>query len=388
MSPSPDVPDRTAAPDPRRAVAAAAGEWQGADAREIVAALEPGLAAADGRPRRITRLDRRPSDYSTSFRIEELDVTLDDGDTRRVLFKDLAWRSLLDRAAAVRPRFLYDPRREIAVYRELLAGRGLGTPTCYAATADDRAGRHWLFLEHVPAAQLCHVGDMAVWEQAARWLAGFHARFAGETAGDAPARRAVPLLSYDRPFYLLWPARAAAILAGWPAVAAGLGERFERLARGYGRVADRLSAMPRTLIHGEFYASNILVQDPATDTAEAADADAGVAGGAGAAAGGRRICPIDWELAAVAPGLFDVAALTAGGWTDEQRGRMLAAYHDALERAGGAPGTAAEMAEALEWCRLHMAVQWLGWAAHWDVPAEQSHDWLGQAVSIADRLGL
>jgi thiamine kinase-like enzyme len=30
---------------------------------------------------------------------------------------------------------------------------------------------------------------------------------------------------------------------------------------------------------------------------------------------GWRVCPVDWEMAAVGPGLIDLAALTAGWWT-------------------------------------------------------------------------
>ena len=77
---------------------------------------------------------------------------------------------------------------------------------------------------------------------------------------------------------------------------------LDRIARGYAPVVARLAAMPRTVIHGEFYPCNILIR------------------GTGPRA---RVCPVDWELAAVGPGLIDLAALMTG-WDDRAQ-RALAA---------------------------------------------------------------
>ena len=49
---------------------------------------------------------------------------------------------------------------------------------------------------------------------------------------------------------------------------------------------------------------------------------------------------------------------------------------------------AEELLAALDYCRLHLAMQWLGWAAEWSPPPEHSHDWLAEAFTLADRLGL
>jgi len=48
----------------------------------------------------------------------------------------------------------------------------------------------------------------------------------------------------------------------------------------------------------------------------------------------------------------------------------------------------AAVPEALDYCRLHLAVQWLGWAEHWAPPPDQARDWLGEALAAAGRLGL
>jgi hypothetical protein len=265
---------------------------------ELRATLGPLLSRHFGVPRTVLGLERRPSPYQSSYALEELEVRLDDGTTLRLLFKALGPQALLPGGRRVKPAFLSDPRREVEVYRTVLASGQMGTATCYGAVLDPAAGRYWLFLENVPGAELYRVGDLALWQQAARWLARFHSRFAGE--------------------------------------------------------AERL----------EFYASNVLVQ----------------------AAEEPRVCPVDWEMAAVGPALADVAALTAGNWTPEARESVALAYLDALP-AGAGPARAAFL-EALDYCRLQQAVQWLGWSADWTPPREHAQDWLGEALRLAGQLGL
>jgi thiamine kinase-like enzyme len=124
-------------------------------------------------------------------------------------------------------------------------------------------------------------------------------------------------------------------------------------------------ALPVTFIHGEFYASNVLVDD-----------------------GGTRVCPVDWEMAALGPGLIDLAALTAGRWTEPEREALVLAYMTALAPRRGWPPPRAEFLAALACCRLHLALQWLGWSERWSPPAEHAHDWLHEALALADVLGL
>ena len=99
--------------------------------------------------------------------------------------------------------------------------------------------------------------------------------------------------------------------------------------------------------------------------------------------GRPRVCPVDWETAAVGPGLIDLAALTAGDWADEQRRALVSAYREALPG-----GTEDEVLTDLDYCRLHSAVQWAGWSADWSPPPECARDWLADALALADRLGL
>jgi len=150
-------------------------------------------------------------------------------------------------------------------------------------------------------------------------------------------------------------AREFARATGQPASRA---RAIDRLGERHGTVVEALLALPKTVIHGEFYASNVLV-----------DADSAQA----------RVAPVDWELAATGPGPTDLAALVSGDWAAEDRAAIASAYRSA----------AGASLEGLDFARLQLAIQWLGWApAAWIPPKGQRHDWLAEAVALSDSLGL
>jgi hypothetical protein len=298
----------------------------------------------------VARLERRPSLYRTSFFLEELEVTLEDGTTLPLIFKDLGRHALSESARGAKPDFLYEPLREIEVYESVLAENGLGTPTCYGTVAEPELGRYWLFLEKVPGAELYQVGELETWCGVARWLALLHERC--RRAG------AESLIAYDADFYRLWLERARRFTRR---------TELDRLGPHYDEVVERLVALPATFIHGEFYASNVLVQETG---------------------GGLRVRPVDWEMAAVGPGLMGLAALTAGRWTEEEKAVLALAYHYALAPGSKWRGSPKEFLAGLECCCLHLAVQWLGWSPEWSPPAAHAQDWLGEALFLAEKLEL
>jgi hypothetical protein len=306
-----------------------------------------------GRPS-ASEFRRRPSEYRTSFPLEELDVTLEDGANVRLALKRLEWSGLDNQGRLAKPRFLHDPRREAAVYASVLEPAALGAPRYYGSVVDSERDRYWLFVEWVEGRELYQVGERGLWEAAARWLARMHTELAREVDRHAAAGR---LLDHDSTYYRRWMQRARefARATGQPASRA---RAMDRLGERHGAVVEALLALPKTVIHGEFYASNVLV-----------DADSAQA----------RIAPVDWELAATGPGLTDLAALVSGDWAAEDRAAIASAYTSA----------AGASLEGLDFARLQLAIQWLGWApAAWTAPEGQRHDWLAEAIALSDSLGL
>jgi hypothetical protein len=293
-------------------------------ARRVYDVPEAELAAALA-PLEPTRVRRRPSAYRSSAPLAELDVELADGSILPLLVKELGADARIGPATSAKPSFLDDPLRELETYRRSLTGAGLGTPRFYGA---DEA-RSWLFVERVDGVELYQVGELERWQLAARWLARFHA---------AALPRHERLVVHDRAYYETWFDRARTAGADVPA--------------GWEESTELLLAAPQTLVHGELYASNVLLA-------------------------GDRVAVVDWELAGIGPAAVDLAALVTG-WEGPDREALLAAY---AEEAGAAPA-------ALAAARLHLAARWLGWSTRWTPPPEHARDWLAEARAAAAELGL
>lgn len=331
---------------------------------ELQVCIQDILSDYYGAPCHIKEMRREPFAYSTSYALERVSVVLTSGEGLTLIFKDASRDALFASAHAAKPSFLYDPRREIETYRKILMPNSLTTPTCFGALIDHSIDRYWLFIEYVPGWTLFEVEE-GLWIEAARWLADLHARFAvGDELEDLA--RTAHLLVYDRSFYKLWPVRALDLLARSSASRSQL-QALKRIVDRYDVAVERLLSLPYTFIHGEYFASNVLIHTTP---------------------GGHRVCPIDWEMAATGPGLIDLAALTAGKWTDEQRDRMALAYWTDSCSADATRPCQTQFAEDLDYCRLHVAMQWLGWSEVWRPPPEHAYDWLQEAVHLGERLGL
>jgi hypothetical protein len=350
----------------------------------------------------IASLERRPSPYASSCALEEIDVVLADGSEAALVMKDLSPAAMDASARRARPAFLYEPRREIQTYRHILPHAPPGAAACYGVVVSPSAHRYRLLLERVDGHELRHVGAFSMWERTAQWIARFHAaapaspvdrrdrldrleRLGRPDQLDRLARRAT-LLVYDDVFYWQWLERAREFASRshsrLRSRQRGAEPRrvLDGIARRYASVVARLTAMPRTVIHGEFYPCNILIR------------------GTGPRA---RVCPVDWELTAIGPGLIDLAALMTG-WDDRAQRALARAYRDAARETqaqetktrqerplpvsinGGR--SSRDFQADLDCCRLHLAVRMLGWSESWTPPPQHARDWLGEAASLADRI--
>jgi Ser/Thr protein kinase RdoA (MazF antagonist) len=326
---------------------------------ELRPALDDMLRSHDANLGTIVRLESNRCADQTSFNLLDLEIELEDGTVLLLLLKDLGMENLHETARRVKPHFLYNPLREIKTYQEILAPSGLSTAHFYGAVVRPDKDRYWLLLEKISGLRLSQVSDYSAWLQAARWLARLHSRFAGESE---TLSRSVPLLHYDAAFYRMWLERVEEFQAVGPVKPV-----WQALAGNYDRAIERLIRLPTTLIHGEFCASNILIQE----TRE-----------------GCQIRPVDWETTAVGPGLIDLAALTAGAWTECERAEMAAAYHDTLLSEGMPGSPLKDLLLALDDCRLHLAIRWLGWAPDWSPPSENAHNWLEEAIALSEKMGM
>jgi hypothetical protein len=229
----------------------------------------------------LAALEREPSPSASTARLEHLRVQPADGPARALVLK---WGGR-------------DTAREVTVYRDVLAGAGVGTAELVAGSVEGG----WLALDAVPGVPLWTSGELDDWCTTARWLAAAHVRLAprARALGAAPDTDA--------------GAQLARAVARDPRAAA--------LRDAHRRAVVALAATPRTVVHGELFPSNVLLRR----------------------AGGP--CVVDWETAGEGAGLLDLAALTLG-WPPAQA--------DAIARAHGGD------LSLLPAARLVVAVRWLG----------------------------
>jgi aminoglycoside phosphotransferase (APT) family kinase protein len=315
------------------------------------------------RPRAcIVDMERVPCPYGSSWWLEEITLELNDGSRIALVFKDLLREANGSGARQVKPAFVTDPTREPWVYQNLLMGASPGPPAVWAALTDAATGRYWLFIERVRGVPLAHVGDRDAWCAAAEWLGRFHA------TAPAPRARRGPLLRHTQEYHGRWLARALSAAEDDARTSDAAREKLSRLralASAHERATRGALATGASLIHGEFYASNVLIEQSGPVF---------------------TIHPVDWEMAALGPPLVDLAALMSGRWRTDDRIAMATAYRAGAQSMGLRCPALGELLLTVAACRLLSAVQWLGWATDWTAPADHRNDWLEEAERCASEL--
>ncbi len=303
----------------------------------------------------LVSIDRRPWAYHSSYAMEEVDLHLADGPVLRAVLKDTG--EMLPQARAIKPSFLMNPIREITVYREVLEPLRMDVPRRFASVSDVASNLFLLVLERLDDVPLWQVGDFSAWEEAARWVARLHERARGELPRILDS---VPVLVYDKSYYRNWHSRAIALMDSHASRKSSCNDSVMNMPRQYERAIAELTQLPATFVHGEFAASNILVRTAPTHP--------------------PRIRPVDWEMAAAAPGVMDLADLCSGRWTQHQRVQLVAAY------AGASDQSENDVKRSMKLCQFHRSVQWACWTEDWSPPPEHAHDWIGEAARLAASL--
>ena len=292
---------------------------------EVKEVLARGLREHFGRPVRIVELQSTfLADTFGTHPIYRLHLTLDSGERLALIFK---W---------LRPQQDEDPRREVLVYRRLLAGRRFDAPVVYASLCDEAQGRYWLFFEDVGGLRLewCDVDD---WPAAFRWAARMHAEYSGR---EGELRALGCLSEHGLPFYRFLACGAREMLQwldAWRRLA-----RFERLmARWFDVSVEHLARQPRTLLHGDLECHNLMVQP------------------------GPKVRPIDWGYAAIGVAGWDVAKLIAG-WGPEKP-HFIEVYLDEFALHAPVLLDRRSFERTLAHCQIMRTLQILYW---WEGPYE------------------
>jgi hypothetical protein len=283
------------------------------DDKALAAGVVSALAITESAPPTVVR--REPNSLASTFPSDVVTCQLASGAEVRLLCKYGG-----NEHAAYGHRG--GVRYEAEVYRRLLDAAAATVPRFYAAEIGP-AGEAWLaigYLEH--ARRLNEIPDPNLWKKSAAWSGRFHAEQAKRCNDPALSF----LIDYDATYYAGWARRTAENAAATRAEYPWLNE----LCRRWEETFLELLALPRTVIHGEYYPKNILLHEGA-------------------------VYPVDWESAALAQGEIDLAALTDHG-DPEIVLRCEAAYRSARWPEGPPP----EFTRAMDVARLYIHLRWLG----------------------------
>lgn len=249
--------------------------------------------------------------------------------------------------------------REAAAYRFLDEHSGAGAPACFGVVEGPGSRGRVLLLEYVRGRRLKKTTDPATWLETARWLGRLHSELARATRRGA---RSDALPRRTEGYFRGWARRAVALAA---ARAPGARPRLQALLDGYGPVASALAAGPATLVHGEFYCTNVMVrEEPGTE----------------------RFCPFDWETAGVGCGTLDVAYLGRQklGLARED---LLAAYADGWTAGAGSRPDVRSLRLQHAAARVHERVYML-WSAcaHREASPAKVEKYLGKLDDLTEGL--
>jgi len=339
---------KPAAPPTREDTDRAGGDQEMALRR----ALAETLRDARGGVRRLATVRRRPFAETSAFRAELLTLELADGERLEIFLKDLSSSRLAKDDLQGRRR------RELEVYRRLLPPSGLGPPRYHGAVWDERRRRFWLLLELVDGRRLGEC-KAPLWEAAAGWLGRLHGEFGGR---EQLLRRSAALQRHDQEFFLRAAERAERELGR---LSRTLARRLGGLLSGYDEIARWMASTPPTLVHGSYRPQNILVAGPPAEP---------------------RICPVDWELAAIGSRLHDLAYL-ADGWEPPALDALLDAYESKARECDVPVPPRTELRAGLDRFRFHRSVASLGHCAGWRQPDSTAVKVLGMADRLRHRLG-
>lgn len=277
----------------------------------------------------------------SSFRLDAVRVDLGDGSRLELVRKSTSIVTVAAAHRAAKPMWRHHPTREAWCYEHLLGPLDAGTARCFGV--DDT--RRWLLLESVDGHPLAETADPSAWDGAVRWLAGFHG--AAPTEGPSNPLRRLDADATERS----WVGTLAA--CDWSRVG-----QLTSFRPAVERATAVLADDETVLVHGEWFPTNILI-DPATD----------------------RVCPVDWELAALGPAATDLASFTAG-WPPPRARAYVDAYLDAAGRDDRSDRARFHRSWAA--ARVVGALHQLGGSVR--PPLERSHDWWSELVDSVAHL--
>lgn len=237
---------------------------------------------------------------------------------------------------------------ELKIYQDLFGGAAADerrwTPTLYGHNWHN--SDLWLFLEDVGTRNLRNDPTVENLNRVVTALAGMHVFFGREVSnGTLQQRTNLPIHDYNT--YTL-TARQALVLTRalvnknlFTQVTNRHLAKLEAIVNMYDRVAMGLVAAPQTLVHGDFHADNIALEE-----------------------NGERVFMLDWANSHIGTGLIDLvdlATFATAEFGPEMLHRLLQNYRTAYRNATGEPLASEPLEELLVCSQIEKKMSLIRW---------------------------
>jgi hypothetical protein len=300
-----------------------------------------------GRASPVAAVKRTRSKYSSFYASDVVTVRLKSGEQFKVFLKDFG--------SFHHPKDTMKERREreVVVYRDLLEGAGLDTARYYGSVWDEAGGRFWLLLEFVEGVPVRHL-EFEAWLPPVAWLGRMYGYFAARPQlwSDCEV-----LARHDASFF---ECTAEQALRSVSEFSPDLARRLAPVAGRYHKAVAVMTAQPRTLVHGTYRPAQIITDHSVQP---------------------KRVCPVDWEKAAVGASLYDLTFIV-DGFDPPRLCRLFDAYRAAARAAGMSVGDDKEMKYVVDCFRLHRVMNWLAVSLARRYEARVIHKLIGMAEEV------
>ena len=296
---------------------------------------------------RIEAIERKRSQFSSFYASDIITVRLASGDEFKVFLKDFgSFHHVKDTMKERR-------EREVIVYRDVLPDSGLDTAQYYGSVRDEAAGRFWLMLEFVEGVPVSHL-EFEDWVTAAGWLGRMYGYFSKhpqlwETC-DVLTRHDV----------VFFQSIAQQALQSVSEFSPELGRRLDPIVGRYDKAVAVMSNQPQTFVHGTYRPAQIIIDKTRSPA---------------------RICPVDFEKAAVGGSLYDLTFLV-DGFDSPRLKQLFDAYRAEAGRCDVHVPEDEEMKRIVDCFRLHRVMSWLAVSIARGYEAKTIHKLIGMAEDV------
>jgi hypothetical protein len=298
-------------------------------------------------PAPIAAVERKRSKYSSFYASDIITVRLASGDEFKVFLKDFG--------SYHHPKDSMEERREreIAVYRDLMDDAPLDTARYYGSVSDPAEHRFWLLLEYVEGVPVRHL-EFERWMAPAEWLGRMYGYFLQHRGLWENCQ---VLVRHDASFF---QAVAEQALRSITEYSPDLAHRLAPIVGRYDTAVAVMTRQPQTLVHGTYRPAQIITDDTRQPP---------------------RICPVDFEKAAIGASMYDLTFFV-DGFDPPRLRRLFDAYREGAARYGVRVAEDAEMTHVLDCFRLHRVMNWLAVSLARRYEAKVIHKLVGMAQEI------